>query len=159
MLRRDLAILPAAAALAALVVLAVVVPARGGAAVPARAAAVCRALVSPHSLGATLLALHRAYERDQPDVHDPKITGPVGRVYLGICGAEHYALAGFDAAYNGVYFGLTDQPERFIEPPGEGWRDIGNTGGDPCGGSPTALLEAWKIVHACPAQRGPRRAP
>lgn len=98
----------------------------------------------------TLLALHRAYERHQPDVRDPTITGPVGRVDLGICGGRYYALARFDARYNGLYFGTEDQPERFVEVPGEGWRDIGNTGGPPCGSAPTALLKAWRIVRSCP---------
>ena len=114
------------------------------------AAASCHVLAAPGSLEKTLLGLHRAYERHQPDVHNPTITGPVGRVDLGACGAERYALAWFDARYNGLYFGTEDQPERFIEPSGRGWRDIGNTGGDPCGAAPTALLMAWKIVHSCP---------
>jgi hypothetical protein len=118
-------------------------------AVDAHAATGCRVVGAPSSLGKTLLGLHRDYERNQPDVHNPTITGPVGRVDLGICGGERYALAWFDAKYNGVYFGTEDQPERFIEPPGEGWRDIGNTGGDPCGSTPTTLLKAWKIVRSC----------
>ena len=110
----------------------------------------CRALAAPASLGKTLLTLHRAYERHQPDVHNPTITGPVGRVHLGVCGKRRYALASFDAKYNGLYFGVEDQPERFVAAPGKGWRDIGNTGGDPCGSAPTALLTAWKIVKHCP---------
>ena len=120
---------------------------------PAKAASEavgCRVLAAPGSLDKTLLSLHRAYESHQPDVHNPTITGPVGRVDLGICGGRRYALAGFDARYNGLYFGTEDQPERFVEPPGEGWRDIGNTGGDPCGSAPTALLKGWKIVRGCP---------
>ena len=80
----------------------------------------------------------------------PTITGPVGRVYVGICGSKRYALADFDAHYNGLYFGIQDQPERFIKPAGEAWQDIGNTGGPPCGAAPLALLKAWKIVHSCP---------
>jgi hypothetical protein len=116
----------------------------------ADAAAGCKALAAPGSLGKTLLGLHRDYERHQPDVHNPTITGPVGHVRLGICGTERYALASFDAKYNGLYFGNEDQPERFVAPPGKGWRDIGNTGGDPCGSAPTALLKAWKIVRTCP---------
>lgn len=113
-------------------------------------AAGCSVLSAPKSLGKTLLDLHRAYMRYQPDVHNPKITGPVGPVHLGRCGGERYAMADFDARYNGVYFGTTDQPERFINSTGD-WVDIGNTGGDPCGaGIPTALLVAWKIVRACP---------
>jgi hypothetical protein len=111
----------------------------------------CKVLSVPSSLGATLLGLHRAYERAQPDVHNPTITGPVGRIDLGVCGEERYAVASFNQRYNGVDFGTTDQPERFVQPPGRGWRDVGNTGGDPCGSSPTALLEAWKIVRRCPA--------
>ena len=111
----------------------------------------CKVLVAPASLGATLLALHRVYELHQPDVHNPTITGPVGRIDLGICGSERYALASFNAKYNGVNFGITDQPERFVEPAGSRWRDIGNTGGDPCGTAPTALLKAWKMVRSCPA--------
>jgi hypothetical protein len=116
-----------------------------------RDATSCKVLAASSSLGATLLGLHRAYERHQPDVHNPTITGPVGRIDLGVCGGERYAFASFNARYNGVYFGTTDQPERFVEPPGHGWRDIGNTGGDPCGSAPTALLEAWKLVRSCPA--------
>ena len=116
---------------------------------PAGAASSCRALPTPASLGATLLALHRTYMLHQPDVHKPRITGPVGRVHLGVCGSERYALAVFDATYNGLYFGVTDQPERFVKPAGGGWRDIGNTGGPPCGSAPTALLVAWKIVRSC----------
>jgi len=120
------------------------------AAAPAHSVASCRALVSPSSLGTTLLDLHRDYMRHRPDTRNPKITGPVGPVDLGICSGKKYALATFDARYNGFYFGPTDQPERFIKPPGGGWRDIGNTGGAPCGSMPTALLVAWKIVRACP---------
>lgn len=120
------------------------------AAAPARSATSCRALATPASLGATLLALHRTYMLHQPDVHKPRITGPVGHVYLGVCGSERYALADFDATYNGLYFGVQDQPERFVKPAGQGWRDIGNTGGEPCGSAPTALLKAWKIVRSCP---------
>ncbi len=117
----------------------------------ARAATGCVALETPPGLGKTLLVLHRAYLRHQPDVHNPKVTGPVGRVHLGRCGAERHALASFDATYNGLYFGIEDQPERFVKRPGGAWTDIGNTGGDPCGSAPTALLVAWKIVHGCPA--------
>jgi hypothetical protein len=116
----------------------------------ARTSSSCTVLVAPSSLGKTLLTLHRAYERVQPDVHNPVITGPVGRVDLGVCGVERYALTTFDAKYNGVNFGATDQPEHFVELPGHAWRDVGNTGGDPCGTAPTALLKAWKIVSACP---------
>jgi hypothetical protein len=118
--------------------------------VAAHAAPSCKVLSAPRSLGGTLLSLHRNYMRHQPDVHKPTITGPVGRVYLGSCGSERHALASFDARYNGLYFGIEDQPERFIEPPGEGWRDIGNTGGDLCGAAPTALLKGWKLVRSCP---------
>ena len=116
---------------------------------PSPATAGCSALAPPESLGKTLLSLHRVYERHRPDVHNPTITGPVGRVDLGIAAP---ALRGgrFDARYNGLNFGTEDQPERFVEPPGEDWRDIGNTGGEPCGSAPTALLKAWKIVNTCP---------
>jgi hypothetical protein len=86
----------------------------------------------------------------QPDVHKPTITGPVGRVYLGVCGTKRYALADFDATYNNLDFGTEDQPERFVKPARGAWRDIGNTGGPPCGSAPLPLLEAWKIVHSCP---------
>jgi hypothetical protein len=151
MRRRHGALVLAGAAAALALVTTTAGPAAAAAgAPPARAATSCRALATPASLGATLLAQHRAYMRHQPDVHKPKITGPVGRVYLGVCGSERYALAVFDATYNGLYFGPTDQPERFVEPAGGGWRDIGNTGGEPCGSAPTALLEAWKIVRSCP---------
>ena len=109
----------------------------------------CKVLVAPASLGKTLLGLHRTYERHQPDVRNPTITGPVGRVDLGICGGERYAEASFNARYNGINFGTEDQPERFVAPPGKGWRDLGNTGGDPCGSAPTALLVAWKLVRSC----------
>jgi hypothetical protein len=119
-------------------------------AVSAGAVASCHLLPVPNSLGKTLLGLHRTYERHQPDVHNPTITGPVGRVDLGVCGSERYALAWFDAKYNGLYFGTEDQPERFVEPSGGRWRDIGNTGGDPCGAAPTALLKGWKVVRSCP---------
>jgi len=114
------------------------------------ATARCSALAPPPTLGATLLRLHREYMSHQPDVHDPTIKGPVGHVLLGRCGTTRYALATFDARYNGVYFGSEDQPERFVQQPGGAWRDIGNTGGPPCGSAPTALLEAWKIVRSCP---------
>ena len=110
----------------------------------------CNVLTAPSSVGKTLLGLHRAYERHQPDVHNPTITGPVGRIDLGICGGERYALARFDARYNGLSFGTEDQPERFIERSGGGWRDIGNTGGDPCGSAPTPLLVGWKLIRSCP---------
>ncbi len=113
------------------------------------AAVGCRVLDAPRSLGTTLLSLHRAYERHQPDVHNPRITGPVGRVDLGTCGGERYALAWFDAKYNGFSFGTEDQPERFIQPPDEGWRDIGNTVVTRAGSAPTRLLEAWRIVRSC----------
>lgn len=86
----------------------------------------------------------------QPDVHHPKITGPVGPVHLGRCGTERYAIASFDARYNGLYFGIEDQPERFVRLAGHPWKDIGNTGGDPCGSAPTPLLVAWKIIRSCP---------
>jgi len=116
----------------------------------AHSASSCKVLPAPASLGKTLLTLHRAYERHQPDVHNPTITGPVGTVHLGRCSSTRYASASFDARYNGVYFGATDQPERFVRPAGGAWRDLGNTGGDPCGSAPTALLKAWKIVRSCP---------
>jgi hypothetical protein len=142
----------AAAATACALVATTAGPA-GAVAAAARVAAATnsRALPTPASLGATLLALHRNYMLHQPDVHKPRITGPVGRVHLGVCGSERYALAVFDATYNGLYFGVTDQPERFVKPAGGGWRDIGNTGGPPCGSAPTALLVAWKIVRSCPS--------
>lgn len=136
------------------IILAVAAAASGGAslATPGTAArtAGCSTLAPPPSLPGMLLSLHRTYELHRPDVHDPDITGPVGRVDLGVCGEERYALAWFDARYNGHYFGIEDQPERFVEPSGERWRDIGNTGGDPCGAAPTTLLKAWKIVRSCP---------
>ena len=113
------------------------------------AAGGCKVLTPPPSLGKTLLALHRDYMRYQPDTRKPKISGPVGAVHLGVCGGERYAMASFDQTYNGVNFGTTDQPERFQKPPGQGWVDIGNTGGDPCGSMPTKLLIAWKIVRSC----------
>jgi len=118
--------------------------------VGAQAATSCTVLAAPQSLGKTLLTLHREYMRHQPDVHHPTITGPVGRVRLGRCGSERYALASFDARYNGLYFGIEDQPERFVKLPHQPWKDIGNTGGDPCGSAPTALLVAWKIIRSCP---------
>jgi hypothetical protein len=149
-MRRSHPILALAAAAAALALLTTTAGPAAAVAAPARVATSCRALPTPASLGATLLALHRAYMLHQPDVHKPRITGPVGRVYLGVCGSERHALAVFDATYNGLYFGVTDQPERFVKPAGGGWRDIGNTGGEPCGSAPTALLEAWKIVRSCP---------
>jgi hypothetical protein len=145
MRRLGLALVPLAAAAALAVTVSV--PA---ALATAPAVAGCRTLTAPSSLGATLLRLHRAYMQHQPDVHNPKITGPVGRVYLGICGTKRWALAVFDARYNDLYFGVQDQPERFDKPAGAGWQDLGNTGGDPCGSAPLALLKAWKIVHACP---------
>jgi hypothetical protein len=122
-----------------------------GAEAPAAAAdGDCTALATPATLGSELLRVHRAFEDHQPDVHKPRITGPVGRVLLGRCGSKRWALASFDASYNGDYFGTTDQPERFTQLPGRGWRDLGDTGGDPCGSAPTALLKAWKIVRSCP---------
>jgi hypothetical protein len=145
-MRRPLLALTALAASAAL---AVSLPSAGAAAT-AHTAGGCRVLPTPASLGATLLRLHRVYMLHEPDVRKPTITGPVGRVYLGICGSKRYALADFDAHYNGLYFGIQDQPERFIKPAGGAWQDIGDTGGPPCGSAPLALLEAWKIVRSCP---------
>jgi hypothetical protein len=136
-----------AAALAALAGAVSVASADAGA---AHSAAACRVLSTPATLGKTLLGLHRTYMRHQPSVHNPKITGPVGRVHLGICGSARYALADFNATYNGVFFGIQDGPERFKQPAGKGWTDLGNTGGDPCGAAPTQLLIGWKIVHSCP---------
>ena len=135
--------------LAVAIALAVTVPAWSAGAT-AHAASNCRVLSTPSSLGVTLLSHHRAYMHHRPAVHKPTIPGPVGRVYLGICGSKRYALTDFDATYNGLYFGVEDQPERFVKPAGAGWRDIGNTGGDPCGSAPLALLKAWKLVRACP---------
>jgi len=149
-MRRRHAALVLASAAAALALLTAAAGPAAAVGAPARVATSCRVLATPASLGPTLLALHRTYMLHQPDVHKPKITGPVGRVYLGVCGLERYALADFDATYNGLYFGVQDQPERFVKPAGGGWRDIGNTGGEPCGSAPTALLEAWKIVRGCP---------
>jgi len=75
--------------------------------------------------GATLLRLHRVYM-----LHEPTCTSndhrPVGRVYLGICGSKRYALADFDAHYNGLYFGIQDQPERSSSRRRR-WQDIGDT--------------------------------
>jgi len=117
----------------------------------AHASGSCTVLAAPPSLGNTLLRLHREYMSHRPDVHHPKITGPVaGTVHLGRCGSERYAIASFDARYNGFYFGVEDQPERFTRLPGHPWKDIGNTGGDPCGSAPTALLVAWKTIRSCP---------
>jgi hypothetical protein len=110
----------------------------------------CTVQAAPASLGGTLLRVHQEYMRHQPDVHHPKISGPVGPVHLGRCGSQRFALASFNARYNGFYFGIEDQPERFIELPHQPWKDIGNTGGDPCGSAPTALLVAWKVVRSCP---------
>jgi len=117
----------------------------------ARATRNCTVLATPPSLGNTLLRLHREYMSHQPDVHHPEITGPVaGTVHLGRCGSERYALASFNARYNGLYFGIEDQPERFTQLPRHPWKDIGNTGGDPRGAAPTPLLVAWKIIRSCP---------
>ena len=144
---------PAAFAILAVAAMAALV---GGTSAPAATAVVahsassCTVLKPPSSLGKILLSLHRAYMRHQPGVRNPKITGPVGRIYLGSCGGERYALASFDARYSGLHWGIQDQPERFTKAPGKGWRDIGNTGGPPCGSAPTALLKAWKIVRSCP---------
>jgi hypothetical protein len=135
--------------LAVCALLAATAGATSGSARSPAASGACRVLTTPRSLAATLLRLHRVYMRHRPDVHHPTITGPVGRVDLGACGATRYAEATFDARYNGVYFGAEDQPERFVRR-GGGWRDIGNTGGDPCGSAPTALLVGWRIVRRCP---------
>jgi hypothetical protein len=116
----------------------------------AQSAVVCGVLTTPAALGKTLLGVHRTYMRHQPDVHNPKITGPVGRVYVGICGATLYALADFNATYNGIFFGIQDEPERFRQRDGKGWTDLGNTGGDLCGAVPTRLLIGWKILKSCP---------
>jgi len=109
----------------------------------------CHVLRAPRSLGATLLALHRAYMLRQPDVHDPQISGPVGTVHLGVCGTTRWALADFSARYNGVNFGVTDQPERFSQARGRSWVDLGNTGGDPCAAAPRALILDWKLATRC----------
>jgi hypothetical protein len=135
--------------LLALAALTTALPAAGVAA-PARAASTCRVLSAPRSLGATLLTLHRAYMAHQPDVHNPRITGPVGPVHLGVCGTTTWALTAFDARYNGVNFGETDQPERFSRAAGKGWVDLGNTGGDPCDAAPPTLILDWKLVTRCP---------
>jgi hypothetical protein len=142
-LRRRITLIGALAALAAASLAGEDPPAAG-------AAGGCTALATPATLGRELLRVHRTFEDHQPDVHKPTITGPVGRVLLGRCGSKRWALASFDASYNGDYFGTTDQPERFTQLPGQGWRDLGDTGGDPCGSAPTALLKAWKIVRSCP---------
>jgi hypothetical protein len=105
----------------------------------------CKALSAPRRLDATLLAVHRTYMSRQPDVHNPTITGPVGHVYLGVCGTTLWALADFDARYNGYNFGVTDQPERFDNPKNRGWTDLGNTGGLLCDAAPAALLKVWKL--------------
>jgi hypothetical protein len=144
-MRRTLLAIPAVAAAA--LVAAIGAP---GAGATGHQPATCGVLPTPAGLGATLLRLHRAYERTLPDVHNPHFTGPVGPVHVGICGSERYASANFDARYNGHYFGIQDGPERFVKPAGQGWRDIGNTGGDPCGSAPTGLLVAWGIVRSCP---------
>jgi hypothetical protein len=108
----------------------------------------CKSLATPATLGPVLLKLHRGYMRTQPDVHNPTITGPVGRVYYGICTTTHWALADFDARYNGYYFGETDQPERFKQVAGKSWVDLGNTGGPLCAAAPAPMLAAWKIKSA-----------
>jgi hypothetical protein len=117
----------------------------------ANASSACTVLPAPHSLAVTLLRLHRTYMRHQPLVKNPTISGPVGAVNLGRCGHTRYALADFNARYNGINFGTQDQPERFSMAAGGAWKDLGNTGGDPCGTMPTALLKAWKVIRACPA--------
>jgi hypothetical protein len=142
-LRRRITLTGALAALAAASLAGAGAPAAG-------AAGSCTALATPATLGGELLRVHRTFEDHQPDVRKPTITGPVGRVLLGSCGSKRWALASFDATYNGHYFGTEDQPERFTQLPGQGWRDLGNTGGDPCGSAPTSLLKAWKIVRSCP---------
>ena len=111
----------------------------------------CTVLAAPPSLGATLLRVHRQYMSHQPDVHHPRITGPVaGTLHLGRCGSERYAIASFDARYDGFSFGVEDQPERFTQLPRHPWRDIGNTGGDPCGSAPPRCSSSWKIIRSCP---------
>ncbi len=117
----------------------------------ANASSTCTVLTAPPSLAVTLLRLHRTYMRHQPLVRNPTISGPVGEVHLGRCGRTQYALADFNAHYNGINFGIQDQPERFAKAAGGAWKDLGNTGGDPCGTMPTALLKAWKVTRACPA--------
>ena len=119
--------------------------------VVAHASKSCTVLAAPATLGNTLLSLHREYMSHQPSVHHPEITGPVaGTVHLGRCGSERYAIASFNARYNGLYFGIEDQPERFVALPHHPWKDVGNTGGDPCGSAPTPLLVAWKVIRSCP---------
>jgi hypothetical protein len=71
------------------------------------------------------------------------VRGPVGRVYVGRCGRTRWALASFSVRIRGTFFGTQDQPERFRRRPGRPWKDLGDTGGDPCGIVPKQLLVAW----------------
>jgi hypothetical protein len=114
---------------------------------PADASATCQVLQVSKALRTTLRRVHVRYlERglDKPFT----VRGPRGRVYNGRCGSTQYALASFSATIGGTFFGTQDQPERFRRKVGRRWRDLGDTGGDPCFTAPRALLELWKIECA-----------
>ncbi len=85
------------------------------------------------------LDLRRAHKK----VTDRGFWGPT-KVLLGRCdsdaGTKFYALAWF----KDKELGYQDQPERFTRRKGQGWKDLGDTGGPPCDtGFPKALLRAW----------------
>jgi hypothetical protein len=76
-----------------------------------------------------------------------RATGRVGQairgsVFYGEADGHRYALASFDTPR----LGAQDQPELFVHTT-RGWRDLGDTGGDPWGRVelPVALLRRWGI--------------
>jgi hypothetical protein len=100
---------------------------------PAPAASSCKKLTVTDGLRADLKEAH-ARLTDRP------FAGPK-RVRYGRCGTKYYALASF----KDKELGYQDQPEHFTRSAGHGWKDRGDTGGDPCGTAPDAMLRAWGI--------------
>jgi len=129
------------------VLVALLIPTATPATPPADTSATCRVLPVSTSLRTTLRRVHVRYL--QSNLDKPfTVRGPRGRVYNGRCGSTQYALASFSATIGGTFFGTQDQPERFRRKVGRRWRDLGDTGGDPCFTAPRALLELWNIECA-----------
>jgi hypothetical protein len=110
----------------------------------AGAAVTCEALKPTKSLRRKLRRIHIRTLRRGTD-EEIRVRGPVGRVYVGRCGTTRWALASFSHRIGGTFFGTQDQPERFRRRRGRPWKDLGDTGGDPCGIVPKRLLVAWGL--------------
>ena len=123
-----------AGALLVLVVAGFALP--GAAASPAVAASWCHSLAVTPRLDAQLRAVHLR--------HVVVASGPRrGSSHYGRCGHVYYALAAF---YH-PRVGYTDQPEIFRRATGRRWRDLGESGGEPCSARmvPRPLLRSWRI--------------